>query len=223
LRLGTAWTKLIIAIVVSTVIMGGGYSPAWTAGKQTCQQVLDKAKKTFESLKGFQADLTEVFQWNLAETTTETRGKMMYRNDNRFRLEFPSQKLIVDGKILYRYNSEYQQLLIEPYTEDSGVILPKQLLAGLSTQWNLANGAEAAAEDSTGYRLDLQAKDQESAFRYVTVWINPSNWLVCKALVDDVQGNRTVYRIDQIVLNPVLHDSLFQVHVPKGTETIDLR
>jgi outer membrane lipoprotein-sorting protein len=212
-----------MVIAVATVIVIESHAPAWTAGKQTCQQVLDKAKKTFESLKGFQADLTEAFQWNLAETTTETSGKMMYRSDNRFRLEFPNQKLIVDGKVLYRYNSEYQQLLIEPYTEDSGVILPKQLLAGLSNRWNLVDGSKTAVEDSTGYRLDLQAKDQESAFRNVTVWINPSDWLVRKALIDDVQGNRTVYRIDQVVLNPVLHDSLFQVHVPKGTETIDLR
>jgi outer membrane lipoprotein carrier protein len=196
---------------------------AWAAGKQTGQQVLDKARKTFESMKSFQADLTEVFQWNLAETTTETHGKMSYRNDNRFRLDFPNQRLIVDGKTLYRYNSDNNQLLIEPYTDDSGVILPKQLLSGLSTHWNLTDGSNTALEDSLGYQLHLQAKDQDSAFRFVTVWIQPDNWFVSKAIVDDIQGNRTMYRIDQVVVNPMLPDSLFQAKVPVGTETIDLR
>ena len=203
-------------------MMGSG-SFVWAAKKLTNQDVLDQATKRFDALSSFQADLYEVFQWQRAETTTETKGVMMYRRDDRFRLEFPNQKLVVDGETLWRHNTETGQLLIEAYSDDSGVILPKQLLAGLSKHWDLADASEKAQIDSVGYQLRLAPKDQESAYRHVTVWVDAENWLVTRAIVDDIQGNRTVYRIDQVVVNPVLPDSLFQVYVPEGTETIDLR
>jgi len=193
------------------------------AGKITAQDVLDQARKTFDGLSGFRAELTESFRWQLAETSTESRGTMTYRKDDHFRLEFPTQLVIVDGKNLWRYNTDTGQLLIETYSDESGVILPKQLLTGLSAHWDLQNAQDAAPKDSVGYKLELLPKDQDSAFRHVTVWIDPAQWLVKQAIVADAQGNQTVYHIDRIEANPVLPDSLFKMTVPEGTETIDLR
>jgi chaperone LolA len=204
-------------------LITGSTATTWAAKKMSCQDVLNRAKRTFGNITSFRADLTELFYWNLAETSTESQGKMLYRQDDRFRLEFPDQQLVVDGKTLWRYNSETEQLLVEPYNDESGVILPKQLMVGISENWELTNAAEPAAQDSNGYRLELTPLESESAVKHVSIWVNPDNWLVNHAVVDDVQGNRTRYRIDQVEINPTLPDSLFEIHVPKGTETIDLR
>ena len=201
----------------------GGTITVCTAKTQTGQDVLDRAKRTFDNITSFQADLTELFYWNLAETSSESQGKMLYRHDDRFRLEFPNQRLVVDGKTLWRYNSENGQLLVESYNDESGVILPKQLMVGISKNWDLKDAAEPAVQDSSGYRLELTPTESESAVKQVTIWVDPENWLVNRAIVDDLQGNRTWYRIDHVEINPTLPDSLFEIHVPKGTETIDLR
>ncbi len=216
------WNRVLIAVVCAGMIAGGAVT-AWAAKKLTCKDVLDRTKQTFDNITSFQADLTELFYWNLAETSTESQGKMLYRRDDRFRLEFPNQRLVVDGKTLWRYNSETGQLLVEPYDDESGVILPKQLMVGISKNWNLKNAAEPAVQDSSGYRLELTPLESESAVKQVTIWVDPDNWLVNRAIVDDLQGNRTWYRIDHIEINPTLPDSLFEIHVPEGTETIDLR
>jgi len=218
----TLWNKVRILSAVLLWLSPLALVPS-TAGKTTAQDVLDQARKTFDALFGFRAELTESFRWQLAETSTESRGTMTYRKDDHFRLEFPTQLVIVDGKYLWRYSPDTGQLLIETYSDDSGVILPKQLLTGLSAHWELQNTQDAAARDSVGYKLELTPKDQNSAFRRVTVWVDPAKWLVRQAIVDDAQGNQTIYRIDRIELNPVLPDSLFKVTVPEGTETIDLR
>jgi outer membrane lipoprotein carrier protein len=214
-RRATIWLCLIMVIL--------GCGTVWAAKKLTNQEVLNRAKERFANIASFRADLTEVFQWERAETTTETHGIMLYRKDDRFRLEFPNQQLVVDGETLWRYNPEHGQLLVESYNDESGVILPKQLLAGLSEHWVLKEASETVAQDSLGYRLDLTPRDPTSAFRRVKVWIDLDNWLVRRAVVHDAQGNRTEYRIDDVAVNPHLPDSLFQVRVPQGTETIDLR
>ena len=123
----TGWNNLLIALMCVGLISVGTYT-VQAAKAWTCQDVLDRAKHTFDNITSFQADLTELFIWNLAETSTESQGKMLYRQDDRFRLEFPNQQLVVDGETLWRYNSETAQLLVESYSDDSGVILPKQLM-----------------------------------------------------------------------------------------------
>lgn len=222
MRIGITWSK-ISALAAALLLLAWSFSPSYAAKKMSAQDVLDRARKAFDALSGFKADITEHFQWQLAETTTETHGLMTYRKDDRFRLEFPQQRLVVDGKTLYRYNADTNQLLIETYNDESGVILPKQLLSGFSKRWELQNPEEMAIHDSVGYQLELVPKEQDSMFRRVTVWVDPEDWFVKRAVVDDVQGNRTEYRIEHIVVNPDLPDSLFMIEVPKGTETIDLR
>jgi outer membrane lipoprotein-sorting protein len=213
----------VLTATVMLLLLAWTISTSYAAKKMTAQDVLDRARKTFDALAGFKANITEQFRWQLTETSTETHGSMTYRKDDRFRLEFPEQRLIVDGKTLYRYNADTNQLLIETYDDESGVILPKQLLSGFSARWELQNPGEPAIRDSVGYGLELVPKEQDSMFRHVTVWVNPEDWFVKQAVVDDVQGNRTEYLIDHIVVDPVLPDSLFTMKVPKGTETIDLR
>jgi outer membrane lipoprotein-sorting protein len=222
LRIGITWSKAL-TVTAMMLLSAWSISTSYAAKKMTGQDVLDRARKAFDALSGFSANITEQFRWQLTETTTETHGSMTYRKDDRFRLEFPEQRLIVDGKTLYRYNADTNQLLIETYNDESGVILPKQLLSGFSTRWELQNSGDPANRDSVGYQLELIPKEQDSMFRHVTVWIDPEDWFVKQAVVDDVQGNRTEYHIDHIMVNPVLPDSLFTMKVPKGTETIDLR
>ncbi len=148
------------------------------------------------------------------------RGVVSIKRPGRMRWEYkdPEAKLFVsDGHTFYFYVPSDRQVVVSE--QDPRHSLAARLLSG---QGGLLDEFEAALEEPVEdgvLRLRLVPRQPQADVERALVDAEPGG-RIRSILLEDVQGNRTRFRFDDVRENTGLADRLFRFDVPKGVEVI---
>ena len=148
------------------------------------------------------------------------RGVVSIKQPGRMRWEYqdPEEKLFIsDGETFYFYVPEDEQVIVQEQDEQRS--LAARLLFG---RGGLLEEFEATLEEPfeegvLRVRLTPRRDDAELERAYVDV--DPSG-AVRSITIEDIQGNRTRFRFEELKENTGLKDELFRFEVPSGVEVI---
>jgi outer membrane lipoprotein carrier protein len=136
----------------------------------------------------------------------------------RWEYQEPEKKLFVsDGKTFYFYVPEDRQVIVQE--QDPQRSLAARLLSGGQ---GLLEEFEASLDEPLEdgvLRVRLVPRHPDAELERAFIDVEPSG-VIRSILLEDVQGNRTRFRFEDIRENTGLSDRLFRFQVPSGVEVI---
>lgn len=145
-------------------------------------------------------------------------GKIIFKKENKYRVENKNQIVGSDGISAWNYNSAQKKYIITNYDGESNSIysinylvyqLPNECLLSARTEGNLKV-------------LELTPKSTNLQFKKIELWINSDN-LIQKIILSDLNNSTNEISLSNYKLNQKISDSLFSFNPPEGTKVIDLR
>jgi outer membrane lipoprotein carrier protein len=211
-------TTLALFFAASALLSAAVPSGAITAG-----DILQKVEERYESLTDFRAGFQQALHLDEADTAGHlASGILWVKKPAKFRLELEHQTTVSDGRTLWTYVPDNNQVLVDAADPTGGGIRPDQLFL---TYFQDADAILCGTEQVAGldcYHLCLQPAE-EAAIASLQVWVDKDSWLARRLTFIDEGGMITHYRFTEMQINPGLPDSLFVFQAPDTVEVIDMR
>jgi chaperone LolA len=193
------------------------------ASAQSASDIVKKVRKKYDKLNTLRIDFEQVYHWVLADETNTIRGTLYLTKDNRYRVELPNQLIITDGKTVWTYSKDLNQVMLDRLSKDAGNPVPGELMLRYSRDFEARMVGKEKVNNVDTYVIELVPKRQDEFVRKVRLWIDKSRWIVVRLRQEDLNGNVTVYNVTRLVENPTLNSKLFTFEIPEGAQVVDLR
>jgi outer membrane lipoprotein carrier protein len=166
------------------------------------------------------ARFTQSYRSGMLGREIVERGVVSVKRPGRMRWEYkdPEPKLFVsDGRTFSFYVPADRQVVVSE--QDPERSLAARLLSGRS---GLTDDFDASLDEPLEagvFRLRLVPRRPQADVERAILDVEPSG-RIRSILLEDIQGNRTRFRFEDVRENTGLRDSLFRFEVPAGVEVI---
>ena len=206
-----------IAIIASAVVYRLG-----VAGEDP-EEILNRLQKRYKSIDDVKAYFTQDVTFGVTKEEQSFKGTLWMKRGNKYRIETEDQTIVTDGKSVWSYSKNTNQVLVDVYKEDPKSFAPDKVLTNVPQQYNATVLAKEKVGGLETTVMKLIPKNQSASLQWMKVWVDTDEWLMKKVQVLDLSDNLTTYVIDSLKLNGGLADKEFQYTAPKDVEVIDLR
>ena len=193
--------------------------------EQDLDSVIDGVQKKYEQIDNFQAVFTQESEIKALNKTQLAEGEVWFKKPGKMRWNYNTPKkdqIVSDGKTLWFYDEEEQQVIETPLNQVSETQSTTTLLSGLGKIKKLfdASFAEPDNHSPNGeYMVDLVPKGDEE-YNKVTISVDKNDMMVNKIFLHDPLGNLTTVKLADIKTNNGVSDSLFEFKTPEGAEVV---
>ena len=195
---------LIAYIVCSSAYAGAG---------------LDKLKKFTRQLHSMQSNFTQtVFDSDMREVEV-SRGKVALQKPGKFRWDYVTpfqQHIISDGKKLWVYDPELEQVTVKAFDEALGAA-PIALLSGESDLEEQFKVIELGKIDGREF-VQLEAKVKDTDFGFMLLALGDKGLEVME--LKDRLGQVTRIEFSKVTMNKKVKAEQFAFTIPKGVDVI---
>lgn len=145
-------------------------------------------------------------------------GKIIFKKENKYRVENKNQIIGSDGIFAWNYNATQKKYIVSNYDVNNNSIYSINYLV-----YQLPNDCLLSARSQHDVKiLELNPKSTNLQFKKIDLWINSDN-LIEKIILSDLNNNTNEINLSNYKLNQKISDSLFSFNPPEGTKVIDLR
>ena len=172
------------------------------------------------SLKTLAADFEQVVRDDKGQVTNRASGKLTISRPDRFRWDYREpyvQVIVADGRKLWLYDADLQQVTVRPLEQGLGST-PAMLLSG-SGKASDAFTAGPMQKRGDFTWCTLLPKQRDSDFERVSLAFNAKGELAAMELVDKL-GQSTLIGFGNLVRNGKVDESAFRFVPPKGADVI---
>jgi outer membrane lipoprotein-sorting protein len=184
-------------------------------------KILQRIKKEYDALNSICVQYTQTFTWNLAGETQTVDGTLCMKDKAKFSIDSPSQTILTDGKAVWTVNKVTHQVIVDQATEnrEDNPFL-KEFIDRFSRDYDAKMKDPA---DPVYHGLTLTARTDDLFVREIDLCVDKKTFLLVKVKQVDINTNYTLYKVNSIDTQAVLHDQDFVFSLPEGYEIIDLR
>jgi chaperone LolA len=187
-------------------------------------KIISKVQDKYDDMKYLTATFKQVETFKLTGSQTETVGKIYIADGDKYRFESEDQVIVTDGKDVWTYNSISKQLLIDEVRENSGALIPRDLLFKYPQKYYATLISESEENNKKLYLIRLDPKDQVYGYvKSLKIWVEDDEWLIHKIEATDVNGNKSLYEITNQDTRSKINDDMFTFKPAEGTEVVDMR
>jgi outer membrane lipoprotein carrier protein len=208
------------ALLLALLLAAGSAAPAEDPGPGLAESLVERIEERHARTTDLVARFEQTYRSGLLGRALVERGVVSIKQPGRMRWEYqdPEEKLFIsDGENFYFYVPEDEQVIVQKQDEQRS--LAARLLfgrGGLLEEFE-ATLDEPFEEGVLRVRLTPRREDAELERAYVDV--EPAG-VVRSITIEDIQGNRTRFRFEDLEENTGLKDELFRFEVPSGVEVI---
>ena len=205
----------LLSILISAPIASG----------VTAQSVLSEMQSRYEATNDFEANFLQEYVGKVMKQPQKGEGKVYFKKKGMMRWDYktPNQKLISNGRTLWYFQPEENQVFVSDVAQVLREKTPLSFLAGegdLSREFNIVNFNESISQKEDYFVLELAPKESNAALSKLTLTVGKKTYYVVQADVFDGLGNVTRTRFVDIKTNVGLPSSFFNFTVPPGTEVL---
>lgn len=188
----------------------------------TSDELSSKIEKRYKSFKDISMDFTQITKSEIFSTEKNTRGKMYLKNQDKFRIDTPSQNIVTDGKLLWFFSEKNNQVTIHKLNESKNIFKPHDYIYNFRANYKPQLGEDEKVDKRPCFKLILTPKKEDLFITRMTLWIDKKDFLVRKLEYQDMNDNQVSLVFTRIKINSDLEDSQFVFTPPKGAEVVDL-
>jgi outer membrane lipoprotein carrier protein len=222
-KLKTASKKMVSwSLFVLAVTTTGAYGSA--ADGQSADQIADGLQKNYDATVDFVADFRQETEVRTLNRNLKAWGKLTFKRPGKmlWRYEEPKGQIVLaDGKNLYFYQPEQNQVIKSPLSNAFRSDIPLSFLLGLG---NLKKDFNVALKgsDENQFVLLLEPKGDLGGFSEVNVGVSRSTSDILWVSVRDAASNVTTIRFSGMRKGVGVQESLFRFQVPDGADVVEL-
>ncbi len=188
------------------------------------QTILKKLSKNYKTYQTIQATVAFTID-NKKENIKENQKGRVIMKGEKFRLELGEQTLISDGKTLWAYLKEANEVTISPFQPMEGELSPTNLFTIYEKGFESYYIGETNRGKNKVHTIDIVPTDKSKSFFKIRLVIDRQKEQIIQAIVFDKNGTLYTYDIQNFVTNVPVADSQFGFDKSKypGVEVVDLR
>jgi len=208
---------------LSVLILCAGLSVISTAWADAATQRLEQF---FKHVTSMSADFTQSIVSESQPTTQKSQGVLLMQRPGKFRWNYSKpfeQQIVADGKNLWVYDVEMEQVIVKPLDIALGNT-PALLLSGnvdITEKFKvteISQGDSKDANDKGLFWVQLEPKQEESGFEKLIMAFAGSSLQIME--LKDAFGQVTRITFSNLKQNPKLDASVFDFKIPPGVDVI---
>jgi outer membrane lipoprotein carrier protein len=212
-----SWLILILAATTT-----GAHSSA--ADGRSAEQIVDSLQKNYDATVDFVADFRQETEVKTLNRNLKAWGKLTFKRPGKmlWRYEEPKGQIVLaDGKNLYFYQPEQNQVIKSPLSNAFRSDIPLSFLLGLG---NLKKDFSVALKgaDENQYVLRLEPKGDLGGFSEVLLGVSRGTSDILWVSVRDAASNLTTIRFSAMRKGIGVQESLFRFQLPDGVDVVEL-
>lgn len=215
--------KRIVFLVI--VMIGFSVSTFAQASDPAAKKVLDAVSAKFKSFKSVLANFTYKVENALGKTLSTKKGSVTMKG-SKYRINFGDQQIWCDGKTVWNYDKNANEVTISKVESAAGTITPQKLFTNFYDKDFLykLNGDKKAG-NRTLQEIEMTPTDKSKAFHKVYVLVDKNAKTLYSTKVLEASGTKYDYTVNSLKQNVKADDSQFVFDKSKfpGVEEVDLQ
>ncbi|MDX1419865.1 MAG: outer membrane lipoprotein carrier protein LolA [Rubricoccaceae bacterium] len=207
----TPMLRLRLAALALAAVLAAGQAVA-----QDANAVAQRLQARYQALDALQADFTQ----SLGGASLE--GSLTVRGD-AFRIELPTQTLVSDGRTLWSYSPDDNQVVVQDYTQEDLGFSIGQVFTDYLAVFRPTGATRATLGGVQHDILALVPRQAGTTVRDATLYVRSADAVPTRVRVHDVNGQTLAFDLSNVRLNPSVTSETFTFRYPRGVEVIDLR
>lgn len=215
---------LKLAVYVLAVVASLSVAGLNAAEKNAAEPIVDRLQKNYDATVDFVADFRQETEVKTLNRTLKTTGKLSFKRPGKmlWRYEQPKgQFVLADGKHLYFYQPEQNQVIKSPLKNAFRGDIPLSFLLGLGNLKKDFN-ATLKATDESQYVLRLEPKGEAGGYNEILLGVGKASPDILWVSVRDAANNLTSLHFSGMRKGVGLKDELFLAHIPNGADVVEL-
>jgi outer membrane lipoprotein carrier protein len=214
-------------VILSWILAVGAItptSPGFAIENRSADQIVDNLQKNYDATVDFIADFRQETEVKTLNRNLKAWGKLSFKRPGKmlWRYEEPKgQFVLADGKNLYFYQPEQNQVIKSPLKNAFRSDIPLSFLLGIGNLKRDFN-ATLKSTDENQYVLNLEPKGDWGGFGEVLVGVSRSASDILWVSVRDAASNVTTIRFSGMRKGVGVQESLFRFQVPDGVDVVEL-
>ncbi|HTN70433.1 MAG TPA: outer membrane lipoprotein carrier protein LolA [Methylomirabilota bacterium] len=191
---------------------------------KSADAVVDSLQKNYDATGDFTADFRQETEVKTLNRSLKAWGQLSFKRPGKmlWRYEEPKgQFVLADGKNLYFYQPEQNQIIKSPLKNAFRSDVPLSFLLGIGNLKKDFNASLKATEE-TQYTVRLDPKNETGGFSEILLGVNKASFDILSVSVRDAVGNLTTIRLSGMRKGVGLKDSLFNLQIPQGADVVEL-
>jgi len=214
--------KLAVYALVATAAFSAMRLSA--AEKNAAEPIVDSLQKNYDATVDFIADFRQETEVKTLNRTLKAFGKLSFKRPGKMLWRYDEPKgqfVLADGKHLYFYQPDQNQVIKSPLKNAFRGDIPLSFLLGLGNLKKDFN-ATLKATDETQYVLRLEPKGEAGGYSEILLGVGKASPDILWVSVRDAANNLTTLRFSGMRKGVGLKDDLFQAQIPNGADIVEL-
>lgn len=207
-----------VLLICGSVVMAQQNDPA-------AKQILDAVSAKFKTFSSVQAGFAYKVEDAKGKTMSTKKGTVWMKG-NKYRVSFAGQEIFSDGKTVWNYDKNSNEVTINNVDPSASTLTPQKLFTNFYDKdfLYILNG-EKKAGNKTIQEIEMTPTDKSKAFHKVYLQVDKAAKTIYSTKVLENGGNRYTYTVSTMKTNSPLADNQFLFDKKKypGVEEVDLR
>jgi chaperone LolA len=208
------------AALLLVLLLAAGVAPSADSDPGLAESLVRRIEARHSRTQDLVARFVQSYRSGLLGRELVERGVVSIKRPGLMRWEYkePEEKLFLsDGESFYFYVPEDRQVIIQAQ-DDERSLAARLLFGGAGLLEEFEVSLEEPFEEGV-LRVRLVPRRENAELERAYIDAEPSG-LIRSILLEDIQGNRTLFRFEEIRENTGLSDRLFEFEIPSGVEVI---
>jgi outer membrane lipoprotein carrier protein len=217
-------TFRILARLLLVVQTFWGIRPGGAADAQSADAIVDSLQKNYDATVDFVADFRQETEVKTLNRNLKASGKLSFKRPGKMLWRYDEPKgqfVLADGKYLYFFQPEQNQIIKSPLQNAFRSDIPLSFLLGIG---NLKRDFNAALKgsDENQFILRLEPKGEAGGFSEILVGVSKNSYDILSISVRDAAANLTTIRFSAMRKGAGVKDSMFALQIPSGADIVEL-
>lgn len=195
---------------------------AFQAYALTASEALAKSQAWFKSGKAWSLDFQVQVFYSESPDIVSQKGSLLVADADRFRLKVAGIEFVSDGKSLWQYNPEQNQVLIKAVEDLSSAFHPSEMLFKY-LNCKAKELKEGEFNKQKLWVLKLDASKYAGQFDQMEVWLSQKDFSPVRLFTVDPSGNSSWYNIINLKVVKKVSPDDFKFKSRKDVDEIDMR
>ncbi len=206
---------VIVIMLISVVVIAQSDKKA--------EKLLEEVINHTSSYKNFKSDLSYTMV-NIEMGIDEKKTGVIFVEGDSYRIEMEGQIIISDGKTIWTYIVDSEEVLVSDVEEGDESISPTQILTKYNDNYKAKFGTDKKYKNSNLKEICLKPNDKKN-FEKMSVIVNSNKLSLESFSVYDVNGNVFTYHIINLKSDIELPSKTFTFDYADypDVEVIDMR
>lgn len=190
---------------------------------QAATKILNEVSKTYKSYKTIKASF-KINIRNKQDNSSVSQGGTLYSKGKKFKIEMSGQEIYCDGKFLWTYLADANEVQITKYDPSREDISPSTIFTVYQKGFNSKFMGEESAKGKTFQKIELTPKDKSKPYFKVKLSIEKTGHKISDMTVLNKNGMESKYEIVSFSPNLNMSDNMFKfdAKTKPGVAVVDL-